>query len=243
MIEDFLRPLICPRFLSDEKYRKGHIAILAVSEGTSVMGLHTPEMKSAAKEIVKKGKADEVLDGLRDQMASRGRQSLFHEERMVWGLILDYMKVPLEERLRRIGEFLPSIDNWAICDNFCCNSRWAKKEDKERLWEWILSLLHTKRTDPCYEFTVRTGLILSMCHFLEKDTIQRTLSTLESLPFKEGEPYYIRMGAAWLMATSLAKDVETTRAFASSSTLPSDILKLYARKARESRITKEVSPF
>jgi hypothetical protein len=66
---------------------------------------------------------------------------------------------------------------------------------------------------------------------------------LDSLSLKEGEPYYIRMGAAWLMATSLAKDVETTRAFASSSGLPSDILKLYARKARESRITKEVSPF
>ena len=243
MIEEMLRPYICPKFLSDEKYRHGHISILATSEGTAVMGLHTPEMKALAKEIVSSGKAASILDGLENQLAAKGKESLYHEERMVWGLVIDYMKVPLEERIERTGKFLPSIDNWAICDTFCSNSKWIGKQDKEKVWEWILSLISTPREDPFYEFSVRTGLILSMCHYLEPQYLERTLSAIGDLPFKENEPYYIRMGVAWTMATALAKDEQKTRAFALSCSLPKDILKLYARKARESRITKWVSPF
>ena len=243
MIEEMLRPYICPRFLSDEHYRHGHISILAPSEGTAVMGLHTPEMKTVAKKIVSSGEAPAILDGLENQLSTKGRTSLYHDERMVWGLVIDYMKVPLEERIERIEKFLPAIDNWAICDNFCCNSKWVEKQDMEKVWEWILSLVSTPRENPFYEFRVRTGLILSMAHYLTPQYLERTLSMIGGLPLKENEPYYIRMGVAWAMATALAKDEERTREFARSCSLPKDILKLYARKARESRITKEVSPF
>jgi 3-methyladenine DNA glycosylase AlkD len=243
MIEELLTPHICGRFLSDEKYRKGHISILAPSEGTRIMGLHTPEMKLIAKRIVSSGNKDNILDGLQKQLTLKGKESLYHEERMVWGLVLDYMLVPLEERLSRIDKFLPSIDNWAICDNFCSNSKWVEKVDKEALWEWITSLLSTPKDSPHYEFTVRTGLIMSMCHFLDEGVIERTFSALEKIHLTEGEPYYIKMGTAWLLATALAKNTPGTRLYVNSCTLPKDILKLYARKARESRITKEVSPF
>ncbi len=51
------------------------------------------------------------------------------------------------------------------------------------------------------------------------------------------------MGVAWCLATALAKHQDETREYLAGTKLPADIRKLYARKARESRITREVNPF
>ncbi len=56
-------------------------------------------------------------------------------------------------------------------------------------------------------------------------------------------PYYVRMGVAWFLATALAKFPDDTRGYLRHSCLPEDVLKLYARKARESFRTRSVSPF
>ena len=57
---------------------------------------------------------------------------------------------------------------------------------------------------------------------------------------QDAEPYYVRMGVAWLLATALAKFPDATRAFVRSSNLPADVIKLYIRKARESFRTRTV---
>ncbi len=57
------------------------------------------------------------------------------------------------------------------------------------------------------------------------------------------EPYYVRMGVAWLLATALAKLPDETRTYLRSCSLPEDVLKLYVRKVRESFKTRNVSPF
>ena len=54
------------------------------------------------------------------------------------------------------------------------------------------------------------------------------------------EPYYVRMGVAWLLATALAKFPDATRAFVRSSKLPDDVIKLYIRKVREPFRTRTV---
>ena len=56
-------------------------------------------------------------------------------------------------------------------------------------------------------------------------------------------PYYVRMAAAWLLATSLAKLPEQTRAYVNDSSLPEDVKRLYVRKARESFRTRTENPF
>ena len=236
MIEDRLKPLICKRFLENEHYRKGHINILAPAPGTVILGLHTPEMKSVAKEIAK-GDYESILKSFKEILIKKGPNGLSHEERMIWGLILNYIKCPLKKRFSLIDDFVPSIDNWAICDNFCCNSKWVPKEDKEVIWSHLLKYFHSKE-----EFTVRTAVILSMCHYRDDDNIERTFTTIDNLNLTDESPYYIKMGIAWLLATCLAHSQEKTKAFVCRCTLPGSIIKLYIRKARESRITKEVSP-
>lgn len=246
MIEEQLKPYICPRFLSDEHYRQGHVHILAPKPGTVVLGLHTPEMKMLAKQFVESGEWENLADLFAAQVPIKAGvpQPLCHEERMIWGLMIDYAKVDLSRRCALIEQFLPAIDNWAICDTFCCNSKWAKKADKESLWRYLEKLYAVSPKSKDYEFTLRTALILSMCHFIDEESLDRTFSKLAGLRLPEDSPYYIRMGMAWLLATALAKHEERTRAFVGQAerdqTIPHDIVKLYVRKARESRFTRNV---
>ncbi len=135
-----------------------------------------------------------------------------------------------------MDRFVEVIDNWAICDTFCCNSDWVKK-NKNEVWEHIGNYL-----DSDQEFTRRVAIILMLRHYLTEDYIDATFKRLTQMNLQEGEPYYVRMGIAWLLATALAKSEEKTRDFASSlsSQIPNDIKNLYVRKARESLITKNV---
>ena len=149
--------------------------------------------------------------------------------------MIDYAKCPLKERTRLIDDFIKSIDNWAICDTFCCNSVWAKREDKEQLWRYITELLHGRD-----EWSIRVGTVLAMCHYLDDQHIDRTLNEINSIDLHENEPYYVRMGIAWLLATALAKNEAKTKLFVRTSSLPSDIIKLYVRKARESFRTRNI---
>ena len=82
---------------------------------------------------------------------------------------------------------------------------------------------------------------------LDFDRIKSKYKTVNGKPkvaqqgtVQGAEPYYVRMGVAWLLATALAKFPDATRAFVRSSNLPEDVVKLYIRKARESFCTRTV---
>ena len=259
--ESYLMSFVPERFLTDEKYRRGHISILAPAEGTRILGMHTPEMKLVAKQLVKSGEWEgqlatwsgrETGDSGRETSDSNskasnskassdgkrpltGKDGLTHEERMIWGLVIDYVKVPLEERLEMIEEFIPAVDNWAICDNFCCNANWVEKEDKERIWSFISGLIDSKE-----EFRVRVGLILALAHFLDKDNLPRTIKAVADRAFSDEDPYYIRMGAAWLFAEALCKQYESALPYIKSRRLSPWIHNKSIQKERESyRISEE----
>lgn len=275
MIEDILTPHISPRFASEEKYRLGHIRVINPPPGQEVLGLHIPDMKKIASELAVSENRERIIQGFenvsttnatgRDKkdMDSKNRNAgqLSHEEKTVWGLMLDKMKVPLEERLEMFGKFVPAIDNWAICDTVCSEAKWVKKrtagksakdtddDTRRKIWEWLGKYYRSGR-----EFDVRFAVVMSMCHFLEKEWLPRIFNAIEALDFdnirsdypetsvKGPSPYYLRMGVAWLLATALAKYPEETRAFVNRSRLPENVIRLYKRKARESFRTRNVPP-
>ena len=99
MIEDILTPYISPRFASEEKYRLWHIGVVNPLPGQIVLGLHIPDMKKIAAGLAASENRDRILRSL--ELAVADGRPLSHEEKTVWGLILDNMKVPLEERFER----------------------------------------------------------------------------------------------------------------------------------------------
>ena len=51
MIDHLLQPLVCERFLADARYREGHLRVVNALPERRVLGLHSPEIKQAAKRI------------------------------------------------------------------------------------------------------------------------------------------------------------------------------------------------
>lgn len=236
---EVLLPFVSERYINDEKYRNGHIRILNCKPGTEIIGLHTPQQKFIAKEVAQRQDWKEIIEDLRDSFLS-GR-SLSYEGKMIWAFSINYVKCSIEERLALVSDFIKAIDGWSVCDQFVCSAKWVKKY-KPIVWEYINEL--PKSCSGSREFNIRVAVIMAMSYFLgtEKEC-SNTFRLIDSLHLVEGEPYYIQMGTAWCLATALARHPQMTREYMADSTLPADIVKLYVRKARESRITREVSPF
>ena len=245
MIEERLTPLVCERFLREEKYRQGHIRIINALPGRRILGLHLPEMKQVAKDLVRQADAREVLHAF-GQEHQANRFGLAYEETLVWGLTINALKCTPAERLDLLRSYVPVLDNWAVCDSFCCNAKWALKLPPQDLWAFLIPYYHSHR-----EFEVRFAIVMSMCYLLKEEWLDTVFHQLEALDLSAirseythlPSPYYVRMGMAWLLATALAKYPDETRSFVNASSLTEDVKRLYARKARESFRTRHVPAF
>lgn len=232
-----------------------------------VVGLHSPEIKQVAKQLSREGGEVVMPDGTRQNCANGAEvirvfeavqsESLCYEETVIWGYLINLEKCSLNERLAMLVRYVPVLDNWAVCDSYCAHAKWMARADKATLWAFLQRWLDSER-----EFEVRFAVVVSMCYFLNEGWLDRVFQRLNGLKFgrikseyktvkgkpkmaqqctvQGAEPYYVRMGVAWLLATALAKFPDETRAFVRSSKLPNDVVKLYIRKARESFRTRNV---
>lgn len=252
MITHLLLPLVCQRFKTDARYREGHLRVLNALPSRKVLGLHTPEMKAVAREL-----AATDCNGYITAFEKELPQNLCYEETVIWGLLINRDKCSLEARLQMLDNYIPIMDNWAVCDAFCAAAKWAMRADKDTLWQWLQRWFSSSR-----EFEVRFAVVFSMCYLLESSWAETVFARIDKIDFntikseymsvkgkpknvQEGsvqgaEPYYVRMAVAWLLATALAKFPSLTRRFVVASHLPADVVKLYVRKARESFRTRNV---
>ena len=267
MITHLLQPLVCERFLTDARYREGHLRVVnALPEGR-VMGLHSPEIKQVAKQLSRKGGKVVMPDGTH-RMCANGAEvirvfeavpsaTLCHEETVIWGYLINLEKCSLDERLAMLTRYVPVLDNWAVCDSYCAHAKWMARADKATLWAFLERWFRSES-----EFEVRFAVVMAMCYFLNEEWLDKVFERINGLDFgrikskyktakgkpkvaqqgtvQGAEPYYVWMGVAWLLATALAKFPDQTRVFVRSSNLPEDVVKLYIRKARESFRTRTV---
>ena len=267
MISHLLQPLVCERFKSDARYREGHLRVVNALPERRVMGLHSPEIKQVAKQLSREGGKVVMPDGT-PRICSNGvevirafeevpSESLCYEETVIWGYLINLEKCSLDERLAMLGRYVPELDNWAVCDSYCTHAKWMARADKAVLWAFL-----ERWFDSECEFEVRFAVVVVMCYFLNEEWLDKVFERINRLDFgrikskyntvkgkpkvaqqgtvQGAEPYYVRMGVAWLLATALAKFPVATRAFVRSSNLPADVVKLYIRKARESLRTRNI---
>ena len=255
MLQALLNPLVCPKFLEDERYRNGHLRVINALSDTKIMGVHIPELKKLAKELSKRADAEQFLASFEQEFH---HDRLCFEEKIVWGLLINALKAPETQKYTYLRAFVPAIDNWAVCDTICCNIKWII--DKNTLWEFLQPYFDSDK-----EFEVRFAVVMSMIFFLDEESFPKVAARLDSIDFSriqseflspkeakvakrvrgvaKGErPYYVRMAVAWLLATALAKLPDQTRAYVNACNLPEDVIRLYKRKARESFRTRDVSP-
>lgn len=185
----------------DLKYRDFHASLLPNIDKKSIIGVRVPTMRKIAKEFA----AADVAKFL-DKLPHK-----YFEENQVHLFVVERIK-DADECLRRIEQFLPYIDNWAVCDG---KSPKALLKDEKRFVSCIEKWL--KSREP---YTVRFGVNMLMNYFLDERFDKKFLKWVaaidESLFNDDGraecptDRYYVQMVIAWYFATALAKQWDAT---------------------------------
>lgn len=170
--------------LREEEYRLFQQKLIPNQE--NILGIRIPKLRSLAKEIAK-GDWENYL---------RNSEEEHFEEIMLKGMVIGYIKVPLEQRLELIKWFVPKIDNWSVCDSFCVGLKFAKKH-REEVWDFLMPYLQSNK-----EFEIRFAVVMLLNYFLEKEYIEECLKIFNSI---QHDGYYVKMGVAWAISIAYIK--------------------------------------
>lgn len=204
----------------DEKYAEFSSRLIPGFDKEYFIGVRTPILKKMAREIVRAGGYEEYLTTLPHDTL---------EENLLHAFIVSQEKRPIEETLTRIEQFLPYINNWAVCDQFSVKSLGKHPLlTYSHIEQWMKSE---------HLYTRRFGVVNSMRFFLDD---KFKASMLHDAAQATTNEYYMQMAVAWYFATALAKQWEITIPWIEQRILTNEVHKLTIRKAVESfRITHE----
>ena len=235
----------------DLKYRDFHASLLPNIEKKSIIGVRVPTMRKIAKEFAENAGKTAATKGAAKGSAKSMPKDVtnfldklphkYFEENQVHLFAVERIK-DFDECLRRIEQFLPYIDNWAVCDG---KSPKVLLKDEARFYAKICEWL--KSTKP---YTVRFGVNMLMNFFLDerfsKEHLKLVAAIDENLFDDNGraecptDRYYMQMVVAWYMATALAKQWDATFPYIKNRKLSPWIHAKSIQKACESyRITQE----
>lgn len=203
----------------DLKYKTFHSKIVPDTH-YKIIGVRLPEIRKIVKEINSEKEIYKFLDS----------KHVYYEEYLIHGLLLSKIKNE-DEFYSRLNEYLPFIDNWAICDTASASIK-KQAKNKELLYKNLLVWLNSDKV-----YTVRFGIVCLLNYFCEPKNTDNLIYIILKIKFGE---YYIDMAVAWLLSVMLVKDYEKTARFLEEKTLPRFIHNKAIDKARDSfRIEKE----
>ena len=203
--------------LRDEEYARFQAKLTPTVKQQFFIGVRVPVARKLAKQLSGSEEARAFLQELPHQ---------YYDENMLHGLLLNEIR-DYEECLDRVEQFLPYVDNWAVCDTL---SPKVFKKHKPELLSKIREWSASKET-----YTSRFGMEMLMTHFLDDEFCPEYLE----IPARVcSEEYYVRMMVAWFYATALAKQWDATIPYLEKQRLESWTHNKTIQKAIESyRIT------
>lgn len=166
----------------------------------NVIGVRIPTLRQIAREVFKKY-GEQCLIPYKTE---------FMEEIMIRGMIIGLLKKEADDVLAYVKNFVPQIDNWAVCDIFCGSLKFTIK-NKEKVWKFIQPYLKSKK-----EYEIRFGLVMLLSYFIETDYLEKIFIILDN--FKH-DGYYAKMGAAWLLSMCYVKYPKETEIYLKKSKL------------------------
>lgn len=217
--EDYSEFVKYLKTFADEQYRRFHHSLIPDSEIHTFIGVRMPKMRELGKEIAK-GNPRSFLAVCK---------SGFYEERMMRGIVTGLVKPKdFDELCSLCEDFVPYVNNWALCDCFCSGLK-AVKKYKSRFFDFICDRLCVMGN----AWAVRVAIVLMLDYYLEDEYIDEVLMLVDGCRY---EDYYVKMAQAWLIATAFAKCREKTLAyFVNEATVFDDVYNMAIQKAVESR--------
>lgn len=200
--------------LQDLKFREFQAKLIPNIDKGRVIGVRTPELRRLAKELLKNGEWKEFIQKLPHE---------YHEENLLHGYILGTIKEDYEQVIKYLSDFLPYVDNWAVCDTI--SPKIFKKyplKVYEKIKDWVKS---------DHEYTVRFGVVSLLQFFLDGEFQPEMLRLVADI---HREEYYINMAIAWYFSFALIKQYEITLPLIECTTLDPWIQNKIIQKAVES---------
>ena len=205
--------------MKDEGYANFQSKLVPTVNRQKIIGVRVPDCRKLAKEMKNSEEVGEFLSSLPHE---------YYDEDILHALLLSEIN-DIDECIKAVDDFLPFIDNWAVCDIM---SPKVFKKRPEKLMTKI-----EKWTKSSHTYTCRFGLKMLMTHFLDENFKAKYLEIPARI---KSEEYYVNMMIAWFFATVLAKQWNDTVKYFQSPVLDKWTHNKAIQKARESyRITPE----
>ena len=205
--------------LADAGFRTFNAGLIPTMPEERIIGVRMPALRKLEGRLAKEGVGEAYLAAC---------PHAYLEEDELCGLVINRERA-YDAAVRKLEEFLPHVDNWAVCDLI---KPMAFKDRPEGLEGQAFSWMRSGRT-----YTVRFGVEVLMNFFLDDGFRTAQLDQAAAVPVGD---YYVEMAVAWYFATALAKRWDETIPYLEERRLPAATHARAIQKARESyRITPE----
>ena len=205
--------------LADEKYKEFHGSLCP---GTNnIIGIRVPILRNLARSVAKEDWR-EYLKNAKDD---------YYEEVMLQGMVIGLAKMEFDERIKYVKEFIPKIDNWAVCDVTCAGFKFTKNNMKE-VWELLKPYLDSNK-----EFEIRFAVVMLLDFYITEEYIKDVLEILNNI---HHEGYYVKMAVAWAISICYIKFPKETMKLLEKSNLDTFTYNKALQKITESyRVSKQ----
>jgi 3-methyladenine DNA glycosylase AlkD len=208
--------------LQDLKYQKFHSSLLPGVQ--NIIGVRMPLLRKLAKEVLR-GDWRSYLD------FSVAEPNTYYEEDIIQALLIGTSKLSWQERHAYIKEFVPKINNWAVCDLFCSTLKEAQYYQEE-YWQLIVPYFNSSNA-----YDLRFASVMLLNHFTGDEFVEEALNLLEAI---KHEDYYVKMGVAWAISIFYIKQPQLTLKLIKQNNLDDFTHNKAIQKIRESfRVSNE----
>lgn len=200
--------------LAEEDYRRFASGLLPGTD--HVLGVRLPLLRKMARSLAKSDW----------QVYLQTATEETFEEIMLHGMVIGYVKCPLEERLSLIHDFLPKINNWSVCDSFCSGLKFTRDYPGE-VWEFLQPCFRSDR-----EFHIRFAVVMLIFYYIDDSHLDAVLMILDAV---RHEGYYVKMAVAWAVSICYVKYPEATMIYLTHHSLDDVTFRKALQKITESR--------
>lgn len=202
----------------DLKYKEFHSKLVPTISKDKIIGVRIPQLRKIGKALADNDFAWE-----------------YYEEIMLHGFYIGYSKLSFENRLSLLDEYVPLIDNWAVCDCVCSSLKFINK-NKADFFEYLKKYMKSNR-----EYEIRFAIVILMSYYIDDEYSDLVVDYFKNI---NSELYYVNMAAAWALSVAFVKYRSKVLPLIENHMLIKEIHNMTISKIRDSfRVDKETKEY
>lgn len=177
---------------ADDAYKLFHQKLIPTIDGDLVLGVRAPIVQRLAKKYANTDTGASFLNALPHK---------YYDENVAHAFMLGKLKCGGTELQEKIEDFLPYVDNWAVCDGLCTHLKNFFKKPND-VYDFVLTCVNSDKA-----YTKRFGIVALLNYYIDSEHIGDILKLCKDI---KSEEYYVNMAIAWLVSFCLIKEYEKT---------------------------------